>query len=55
MRQEVWLGYLLGISESPKLKFNFTASLARELGRELNKDKSCGCASDTENGGLYNQ
>lgn len=31
MRQKVLLGYLLGISESLKLKFNFTASLAREL------------------------
>lgn len=40
MRQEVWLGYLLGISENLKLKFNFTASLARELGKGIKQRHS---------------
>lgn len=55
MTQEVWLGYLLDISESLKLKFNFTASLARELGQGIKKDTACGYTSDTESGARYNQ
>lgn len=54
MRQEIWLGYLLGISESLSNSISLPA-WPESWGRELNKDTACGCTSDTESGLLYNQ